>query len=40
VTPMLHLMQHFQDVVKLHSFVLGHLRAFLLSFFDWIFALL
>jgi len=33
-------MVHLQDVVKLHTFVLGHLGAFLLTCLDLIFALL
>jgi len=33
-------MVHLQDVVKLHTFVLGHLWAFLLACLDLIFALL
>jgi len=33
-------MVHLQDVVKVHTFVLGHIGALLLACFDLIFALL
>jgi len=40
VTPMVPQMEHLQDVVKLHAFVLGHLEAFFLACLDLKFALL
>jgi len=40
VIPMVPQMVHLQDVVKLHTFVLGHLGALLLACLDLIFALL
>jgi len=40
VTPMVPQMVHLQDVVKLHTFVLGHLGVLLLQCLDLIFALL
>jgi len=40
VAPMVPQMVHLLDVVKLHTFVLGHLGTLLLACLDLIFALL